>query len=481
MKIYDGKNWISVAGDAGFVNNILTVGGENDRQIVVKDGNGEVLGIMSKDGIELNNAIFNNLQSESIVPIQKAITYYVNANTGDDTYNGLSSSKPFKTIRFAVEKLKNRKLIENCVIEIAGGTYNENIIIEGISGSGLLTMNFASGTIINGLVNVIGCSNMIYFACNQTILNQNETTLNYAFSSNYSSYVLVSNMIINGQKNTQHGVLAYRGSKVLLRNCSINNITNTNSATISAYENSIIYVENCTGTNNYRPLWSSAGSIITATTKIPKGTVANVATSGQIIGNAIQTASDVSVPSSPTKVIKTISFEGNSFNFYRSTLAKWQTGLYIGDFAKSTGGSGIGGNNLSVIGIDMASIRSQLTGKNITGVTVTLQRKTAGGYDTITNPTLAITTSTGTGSTPPVSKIIADLGGFTKGQTRTVSIPTTVINEIITKSTVKSFLLYRPDQTQYSIFENKFTLTVTYEEDITSIAETPILYDELAL
>lgn len=478
MKIFttEGK-WKDVS-DAGFIDNVLTVGGENDRQIVVKDNNGEVLGVMSKDGIELNNAIFNNLQSETVVPIQRTVRYYVNANTGDDNNLGLTSETAFKSISVAVSAIKNRKIIQSCYIEVAAGNYDEALWIEGISGAGILVFNFASGVIINGMIQIGGCSNMISFVGNKTMLNHNEDSMNYAIGVNFSTHVRIAGMIINGQSNTQHGILAYRGSTVSVKDTSINNVTNTNSATMTAYENSMIYIDNCNGSNNYRPLWSASGSMITATTKIPQGKVANAQVTGQIFGNAVQTAFDGSVPTAPSKVTRTLTFEGNSFNFWRTTLAKWQSGLYIGDFAKSTGGSGTGGNNLAVIGIDMASIRSQLKGKTITGVNVSIQRKTSGGYDTTTTPYLAITTSAGSGSAPAVTKQIASLGGFTKGQSRTVSIPISVINDIITNTSVKSFMLYRPDMKQYSIFESKFTLSVTYEEAISTIAETPMTFEE---
>lgn len=478
MKIFtsEGK-WRDVSGDAGFVDDILTVGGENNRQIVVKDSNGEVLGMMSKDGIELNNAIFNNLQSESIVPIQKAVTYYVNANTGDDNNDGLSSSTPVKSISTAILALKNRNLTQTCTIEIAAGKYNENLLIEGCSGAGMLVLNFASGVTINGLIDIRGCSNMISLAGNNTVLNHNEDTLNYAVGVNFCTHVRIANFSINGQANTQHGILVYRGSTVSVKDSKINNITNTKSATITAYENSQVYIDNVIGSNNYRSLWSASGSIITATSKIPMGTIANAQTTGQIFGTPTPTANSGSTPTAPTVITKTLTLAGTSFKFWRTSLAKWQSGIYIGDYSKSTGGSGTGGNNLAVIGIDMASIRSKLKGKTITGVKVAIQRKTSGGYDTTTTPYLAITTSDGTGSTPAVTKQIASLGGFTKGQARTVSVPVSVINDIITNTSVKSFMLYRPDQKQYSIYEDKFTIAITYEEAISTL-DVPMTFEE---
>lgn len=471
MKIFDGKKWVNVAGDAGFVDGILIVGGDNDRQIIVKDGDGEVLGVLSKNGIELNSAKFKSLEAENVVPCQKAITYYVNANTGDDNNNGLSSSTAFKSINTAVDLLKNKKLIESCKIEIAQGTYDESLWIEGLSGAGLLTLNFASNVVVNGLINVTGCSNMVVLNGTKTTLNQTEDIYNYAITANFSTHLRVIGFNINAQPRTQHGVLAYRGATISIKDSSINNLTNTSAAAITAYENSMIYVDNCTGSNNYRSLWSASGSVVSINNKIPLGDNSNQQSTGQIYGTATPTSFEGTIPNPPTVVSKTLTLTATSYSFWRTTLNKWQSGIYIGDFSLSTGGSGTGGNNLSVFGIDMASIRTKLKGKKVTSVKIGLSRKTSGGYDSKVTPYLGLTTSAGSGSAPTVFKEIGSLGTFSKGQERKVSLPVSVINDIINNTSVKSFILYRPDKKQYSIFENSMKIYITYEEEASTLSD----------
>lgn len=463
MKIFNGEKWCNVAGDAGFVDDVLVVGGDNNRQIVVKDSNGEVLGVLSKEGIELNKAKFNFLEAENIVPIQKAVTYYVDAKNGNDNNDGLTSSTAFKTIYTAVSLLKNRKLVNTCKIQIASGEYNENLWIEGISGAGILFLNFDSNVILNGVINVTGCSNMVALNGSETTLNQTEDSYNYAITANFSTHLRIIGFKINAQPKTQHGVLAYRGATISLKDSSINNITNTTAASVTAYENSMIYIDNCTGSNNYRSLWSASGSIITVNNKIPFGNSPNQQATGQIYGTATPTNYEGNAPTPPTTT-KTLTFNANSYRFWRTTLSKWQNGVYIGDFSLSTGGNGLGGNNLAVIGLDMNSIRTQLKGKTITSVKVGIKRKTSGGYDTTVSPHLGFTTSTGTGSTPTVLKEIGSLGGFSKGQYREVNIPTSTITDIINNTSIKSFILYRPDKKQYSIYEEALQLYVTYKE-----------------
>ena len=464
MLIYTGEKWVNVAGDAGFnEDGILTVGGDNNRQIIVKDADGEILGVLSKNGIELNNAKFNILEASNIVTLQKKIIYYVDAINGDDNNNGLTSSAAFKSIYTAIKLLKNKKLIQTCEIQIAPGTYNESLWIEGLSGAGMLNLNFSENVTINGFINVSGCSNMVVLNGNKTTLNQTEDGYNYAIGANFTTHLRIVNFIVNAQEQTQHGILAYRGSTISIKESSINNVTNSNSSAITAYENSMIYVDNCTGSNNYRSIWSGSGSVISIQNKVPLGNVANTCSTGQIYGEATPTGHDGVVPTTPA-ISKTITFNANSYNFWRTTLNKWQKGVYIGDFALSTGGSGLGGNNLAVLGIDMNAIRTKLRGKTITNVKIALTRKTAGGYDTTVTPYLGFTTSTGSGSAPTVLKQIGSLGSFTKGQYKEVNLPVSVISDIINNTSIKSFILYRPDKTNYSIYEEALQLHVTYNE-----------------
>ncbi|MGN8022144.1 hypothetical protein ACTJJ7_15680 [Phyllobacterium sp. 22229] len=61
-------------------------------------------------------------------------TYYVDASTGADTNNGLSTGTAFKTIMKAVstiyQKLDTRNYV--CYINVADGTYNESIVMRGL-------------------------------------------------------------------------------------------------------------------------------------------------------------------------------------------------------------------------------------------------------------------------------------------------------------------------------------------------------------
>lgn len=465
MKIFNGEKWVSVAGDAGFVNNVLTLGGDNDRIIVVKNAEGEILGTMSKEGIDLNEATFQNIYAKNIIQSQMKVIYYVDANNGDDSNDGLTSSTAFKTIYRAIYLLKNKKILQSCVINVAAGTYNDEALwIEGMSGAGQIQIKFAKGVIINGLINITGCSNFIDIIGNETVLNQTKPDFNYAVSVNYCNHVRVSGFSVNVQDTTAYAFLAYRGATLSVKNCTISNLTHPTGSCVTAYECSRVYVDNCIGSNNAYSLWSASGSTISINGKIPYSTNGNTSSTGQIFGNATPTEVSGSVPEVP-KVSKTLTLNSTSHTFWRSNIARWQTGIYIGDFGLSTQGGGKStGANTSVFGIDLDKIRTDLKGKKITSVKVSLKRAIEGGYDSKVTPYIGLTTSTGSGSAPTVLKSLGSLGAFTKGQQKDVDLPISVVNDIITNTTAKSLVLYRPDNKQYSIWDKSLQLTINYQD-----------------
>ena len=71
-----------------------------------------------------------------------AITYYISPNGSDDN-DGLTSSSPFKTLQYALNKLPKR-LDHEVTINVAAGTYTESTVhVSGFFGLGKLTINGA--------------------------------------------------------------------------------------------------------------------------------------------------------------------------------------------------------------------------------------------------------------------------------------------------------------------------------------------------
>ena len=66
-------------------------------------------------------AILPDIRTEA-----KGEVYYVSATLGNDTYNGLSADKPFRTLAHAVEKMS-----EGSICYVMGGVYYESLIVSG--------------------------------------------------------------------------------------------------------------------------------------------------------------------------------------------------------------------------------------------------------------------------------------------------------------------------------------------------------------
>ena len=85
-------------------------------------------------------------------------TYYVNAITGNDANDGLTSATPFKTLKQAIEPLSYQRFAGDVTINVAEGEYPENVILTRMVGRLLIIGLSSDRTLVNitGLVKVIG-------------------------------------------------------------------------------------------------------------------------------------------------------------------------------------------------------------------------------------------------------------------------------------------------------------------------------------
>lgn len=84
------------------------------------------------------------------------IDYYVNAATGNDSNDGLSTGQSFKTINKALS-LVPAVFVNDITINVAAGTYTENLIISNKFGTGILKIlgpSSGSPVVISGLITV---------------------------------------------------------------------------------------------------------------------------------------------------------------------------------------------------------------------------------------------------------------------------------------------------------------------------------------
>lgn len=85
-------------------------------------------------------------------------TFYVNGATGNNSNNGLTSAAPFKAIQYAIDTVSTKYDLGryNATIQIAGGSYDEDVAIAPyVAGNGVLTLQ--GSTDINNPTIVLGC------------------------------------------------------------------------------------------------------------------------------------------------------------------------------------------------------------------------------------------------------------------------------------------------------------------------------------
>lgn len=214
--------------------------------------------------------------SERVKKSTVNITYYVNASTGVDTNDGLTSGTAFKTIQATINKLP--QIINHAVIiNVASGTYNEILSIPGFDGSGTITLNGGADltTALNYIItslSVVSCSIPITingFTSNSTSGNGFYSNGNIRCTFNYC------NDIVNATSKVGFYSLH---SILVIANCQV---SNKNSA-ITA-DKSIVFSYSNSGAGNTIGLYSINASTLGKGGTQPSGTTAETTMNGGAI------------------------------------------------------------------------------------------------------------------------------------------------------------------------------------------------------
>jgi len=242
---------------------------------------GTIIGIKLAEvyvDVNVTSIINSNITDKRIIAGLKIkttenITYYVNATTGNDINNGLTSETAFKTIMSAINRLP-QIINHNITINLANGTYNEVVNISGFYGSGKIyllgdTIVTSSFNVPNVIINSCHLSEIQIRGINAT----SDTIDGFAISS--SSYIRLDycSCIINSIKN---GVIVNYGSV-----CDIYYGTYSNRVNgISVLKGSIATSYSNSGIDNGRGLSATnTGTIGTYGTQ-PAGATATYTDSG---------------------------------------------------------------------------------------------------------------------------------------------------------------------------------------------------------
>lgn len=172
----------------------------------------------------------------ALAPLSSSVTLYVNSSTGDDSNSG-TQSQPFKTIQAAIDSLPKNLDKFYAIINVAVGSYPEDVIITGFTGcgTGSLQLNTTESVEINSL----------FISGNSSAVQVNGITVTgskFGIAITVrATNVYLTNVSANGGGVTQRGILAGNETfgSVTMNNCNISGFT---IAGISADCGSIVVV-----------------------------------------------------------------------------------------------------------------------------------------------------------------------------------------------------------------------------------------------
>lgn len=217
---------------------------------------------------------------ESIGSVAGNTTIYVSPSGNDASGDG-SQSLPFRTIKHALDSVPKDLGNNEITINIASGTYTEDVEISGFYGSplrisiGAVTVNqlsiYDSCVIISGDTLTISASGKTYgLYCHRD-----------------SNIICQSKLTINGAEN---GIYAGYASRLNVRGAlTINSCTYAITTTFAA----IAYISSVTGSKNNNGIQASGGIVTIGTIVSSMASVLYVTSNG----GRIYTGSQASVPS----------------------------------------------------------------------------------------------------------------------------------------------------------------------------------------
>ena len=358
----------------------------------VQDGNG-VLQVLSDDetvvgeinglsGASFSTVTAGDIISESVV--RRNITdmnFYVDPIGGDDSNIGDSWSSPLLTIQEAINRIpkwNEGNIVIQTHYDNSRNMY-EDVLIEGIYGTGSITINFqTSQNTLNGTITVMRCQHQVEID-KATLINVDGTSgVLYAFGSRS---VTIKDSFIYGRGINPYGIYA-NGSYVRADRTKVYDAKTA--AIISAY-GSQVEIHDCDGSGNPRGLWALGPSMIGGDGTAPAGSSStyNAYASGGGIIEANFTFPSTPVVTPPPEPDKTYTWNATSSKSWRDTSG-WRSDnnyVYQGEWSG-------GGNHRGLWFFNSADIRAKLAGKTIKRVRLYITRLSKGGSSSAQKPTI---------------------------------------------------------------------------------------------
>lgn len=225
-----------------------------------------------QEGTPVNKALLDQKTDR----LSESVTVYV-ATTGNDTTGDGSSSAPFKTIQKAIDELPKDLNGKHAQIDIANGTYNERVTVDGFT-NGRLTIGVNSRTVTVRGVSVMSSTGVRVNLSNITYSATYAGTLLYA---DYGSDVTIINpCTFRGESAAVSGIAAARGSTITAAGVTLA-LLSFGAAAVLASTGSVIALGTVEGNGNTSAgLRAELGSIISYASKNLTATGGDMTASG---------------------------------------------------------------------------------------------------------------------------------------------------------------------------------------------------------
>ena len=241
------------------------------------------------EGTPLNKALFD----QKAYTLTESVTIYVNGSSGSDVTGTGASTAPYKTIQAAVNSIPKCLGSYHAQIDIAAGTYEERVTVDGFYG-GRLTLGVSGRTVTVRGISIMSSAAVRINITHITYSANHAGTLLYA---DYGSVVTVLSALTLRGGSAVSGIAAARGSRI---NCDTTVAAlECGAAAILATSGSSIVLATINGNtgNTSYGLRAEMGGVITYSSK---GLVASLGdstgTGGRILtgsGTALANASVV--------------------------------------------------------------------------------------------------------------------------------------------------------------------------------------------
>lgn len=423
-----------------------------DEIFYIYNAEGEVVGQFSSEGIYISELTAGSVNADNLITMGEGKTKTVRIPAGED-------------IQFYIDNIP-KYLKADLNFQLENGEYYGDISIFGFMGIGNMKLQFSESTVLYGTIYNYSSSTAVIVDGATTGKVIHNSARESIIRSQNSAHMDVRNIVLEGVKGlTRWGVSGAQGSSLRVADNYIHNCTKGEDAgAISATHNARVYSANNKGDNNQNSVVSLSAGVITVYGKSPKAKNDKYIGYGGIINGTVSMDGVVNDAPAPETTVKTVKFNATSFKSYRG-VDGWRSGIYQGRYDKS---KPISYNYSGCYMFDTAAIKSQLSGKEIKSVKLTLKRKAEG--QGVGQPSTAVlklhsSTSTGSGDAPALSKTYGNIGSVAKSKSITASVSKDIIKNFIAGH--KCLVLNHSDGSNYCLMENVATLEVQYVDTLT--------------